>query len=92
MLLDNYRILPCADTAIGNAKIEGLEADLNMKGTDYNLVAAIFFIPYLMFGKCLRDCGFYSWVPQQLTHVVCAQRYRATLSFFDSADRPTTSV
>ncbi|KEZ45652.1 hypothetical protein SAPIO_CDS2017 [Scedosporium apiospermum] len=32
-----------------NAKIEGLEADLGMSGTDYNLIAAIFFIPYLMF-------------------------------------------
>jgi hypothetical protein len=28
-----------------------MEADLNMSGTDYNLIAAIFFIPYLILGK-----------------------------------------
>ena len=44
-----------SNVVLGNAKIEGLEADLNMKGTDYNLIAAIFFIPYLIFGKYPRD-------------------------------------
>lgn len=35
----------------GNAKIEGLEASLNMSGTDYNVALAIFFIPYIIFGE-----------------------------------------
>jgi MFS family permease len=33
---------------IGNAKIEGLEKDLNMKGADYNIANMIFFIPYIL--------------------------------------------
>lgn len=33
---------------IGNAKIEGLEASLNMTGTDYNVAVAIFFVPYIL--------------------------------------------
>lgn len=38
-------------TLAGNAKIEGMEADLGMKGTDYNTVNLIFFIPYVLAGK-----------------------------------------
>ncbi len=34
---------------IGNARIQGLEKDLNMKGHDYNIVLLIFFIPYILF-------------------------------------------
>jgi MFS family permease len=33
---------------IGNAKIEGLEADLNMTGNDYNVANMIFFIGYIL--------------------------------------------
>ena len=33
---------------IGNAKIEGLEASLNMTDTDYNVAVAVFFIPYVL--------------------------------------------
>jgi hypothetical protein len=33
---------------LGNAKIEGLEQDLNMSGTDYNLANMMFFIPYIL--------------------------------------------
>ncbi len=33
-------------TNIGNARIQGLEKDLNMKGSDYNIALFIFFIPY----------------------------------------------
>jgi hypothetical protein len=33
---------------LGNAKIEGLEKDLKMKGTDYNLANMMFFIPYIL--------------------------------------------
>lgn len=49
-----------SDAVLGNAKIEGLEADLNMKGIDYNIVAAIFFVPYLIFGKRLKTAARYS--------------------------------
>lgn len=33
---------------IGNAKIEGLEADLGMSGVDYNIAVFIFFIPNIL--------------------------------------------
>ncbi|OAP60193.1 hypothetical protein AYL99_05195 [Fonsecaea erecta] len=35
-------------TNIGNARIQGMEKDLNMKGTDYNIALFMFFIPYLL--------------------------------------------
>ncbi|KAF1810641.1 MFS general substrate transporter [Eremomyces bilateralis CBS 781.70] len=34
---------------IGNAKIQGLTKDLNMKGNDYNIALFIFFPPYIIF-------------------------------------------
>ncbi|KAL8809274.1 MAG: hypothetical protein Q9200_003564 [Gallowayella weberi] len=34
---------------IGNARIQGLEKDLNMSGHDYNIALQVFFIPYLIF-------------------------------------------
>ncbi|EGX88203.1 Major facilitator superfamily transporter [Cordyceps militaris CM01] len=36
-------------TNIGNAKIEGMTADLNMHGIMYNVAVAIFFIPFILF-------------------------------------------
>ena len=33
---------------IGNARIQGLEKDLHMKGNDYNIALFIFFIPYIL--------------------------------------------
>ncbi|KAI0640891.1 MFS general substrate transporter [Trametes meyenii] len=36
-------------TNIGNAKVAGLAADLHLTGLQYNLCAAIFFIPYCFF-------------------------------------------
>ena len=33
---------------IGNAKIQGLEKDLNMAGNDYNIALLVFFIPYIL--------------------------------------------
>ncbi|KEF55077.1 uncharacterized protein A1O9_08730 [Exophiala aquamarina CBS 119918] len=33
---------------IGNARIQGLEADLNMTGQDYNIALFVFFIPYIL--------------------------------------------
>ena len=33
---------------LGNAKIEGLEADLKMKGNDYNIANMMFFVPYIL--------------------------------------------
>lgn len=35
--------------SLGNAKIEGLEATLNMTGTDYNVAVCVFFISYIIF-------------------------------------------
>lgn len=34
---------------IGNARLQGLEADLNMADHDYNIALFIFFIPYILF-------------------------------------------
>jgi hypothetical protein len=34
---------------IGNARLQGLEKDLNMAGHDYNIALFIFFIPYVLF-------------------------------------------
>ena len=34
---------------IGNARIQGMENDLHMKGNDYNVALFIFFIPYILF-------------------------------------------
>ena len=34
---------------IGNARIQGLEKDLKMKGHDYNIALFVFFIPYILF-------------------------------------------
>jgi hypothetical protein len=33
---------------IGNARIQGLERDLNMKGHDFNIALFVFFIPYIL--------------------------------------------
>lgn len=33
---------------IGNARIQGLEKDLNMTGTDYSIALFMFFIPYIL--------------------------------------------
>ncbi|KIV96596.1 hypothetical protein PV10_00439 [Exophiala mesophila] len=35
-------------TNIGSARVFGLDADLNMTGSDYNIALFIFFIPYLL--------------------------------------------
>ncbi|KAK7987108.1 transporter [Apiospora saccharicola] len=34
---------------IGNAKIEGMDKDLEMTGNQYNIASTIFFIPYIIF-------------------------------------------
>jgi len=34
---------------IGNARIQGVEKDLKMKGNDYNIALFVFFIPYILF-------------------------------------------
>lgn len=33
---------------IGNARIQGLEKDLGMSGSDYNLALFVFFVPYIL--------------------------------------------
>ncbi|KAJ4984231.1 high-affinity nicotinic acid transporter [Stagonosporopsis vannaccii] len=49
MLAVLYLISHLDRANIGNAKIEGLEASLNMTGTDYNVALMMFFIPYVLF-------------------------------------------
>ncbi|KAI0477454.1 MFS general substrate transporter [Xylariaceae sp. FL0804] len=34
---------------IGNAKIAGLEQDLNLQGNDYNILLSVFFVSYIVF-------------------------------------------
>lgn len=34
---------------IGNARIQGLERDLNMNSSQYNLALSIYFVPYCLF-------------------------------------------
>ncbi|KAH7081123.1 major facilitator superfamily domain-containing protein [Paraphoma chrysanthemicola] len=48
MLAVLYLISHLDRANIGNAKIEGLETTLNMKGTDYNVALMIFFVPYVL--------------------------------------------
>ncbi|KAI0484569.1 major facilitator superfamily domain-containing protein [Xylariaceae sp. FL0804] len=36
-------------TNIGNAKIQGMTQDLNLKGSDYNIALFVFFPPYIVF-------------------------------------------
>ena len=47
----NTMKLPRLTELQGNAKIEGLTEDLKMRGIDYNVAVAIFFIPFVLFGK-----------------------------------------
>jgi hypothetical protein len=35
---------------IGNAKIEGLATELNLSNQQWNIILAIFFVPYILFG------------------------------------------
>ncbi|CAH0052262.1 unnamed protein product [Clonostachys solani] len=49
MLMALYLIANLDRANLGNAKIEGLEKDLNMKGNDYNVTNMIFFVPYILF-------------------------------------------
>ncbi|KAL8283673.1 hypothetical protein RQP46_005468 [Phenoliferia psychrophenolica] len=33
---------------LGNAKVAGIEKDLNMKGNDYNIAISVYFVPYIL--------------------------------------------
>ncbi|SPO06785.1 related to permease of the major facilitator superfamily [Cephalotrichum gorgonifer] len=48
MLMALYLIANLDRANLGNAKIEGLETDLGMTGTDYNICNMMFFIPYIL--------------------------------------------
>ncbi|ESU10106.1 hypothetical protein FGSG_03161 [Fusarium graminearum PH-1] len=48
MLVLLYLIAYLDKTNIGNAKIEGMTVDLHLKGIEYNIVTAIFFIPFVL--------------------------------------------
>lgn len=42
------RLIILHSVNIGNARIEGLEEDLKMKGTDYNVALLIIFVPFIL--------------------------------------------
>lgn len=48
ILMVLYLLAFCDRINIGNARIQGLEKDLHMKGNDYNIALFIFFIPYIL--------------------------------------------
>ncbi|KEY74775.1 hypothetical protein S7711_06673 [Stachybotrys chartarum IBT 7711] len=48
MLVLLYLVAYLDKTNIGNAKIEGMTTDLNLVGIQYNIVVAIFFIPFII--------------------------------------------
>lgn len=48
MLILLYLFAYLDKTNLGNAKIEGLPQDLDMKQVDYNIAVSIFFIPFIL--------------------------------------------
>lgn len=48
MLAILYLISQLDRANIGNAKIEGLTDDLELKNTEYNIVLSLFFVPYIL--------------------------------------------
>lgn len=49
MLALLYLIAHLDRANIGNAKIEGIEKSLHMRGNDYNVAVSVFFISYVLF-------------------------------------------
>lgn len=37
---------------IANTKIAGMDRDLQLDGAKYNIALSVFFISYILFGKC----------------------------------------
>lgn len=56
MLVLLYLVAYLDKTNIGNAKIEGMTTDLNLQGIQYNVVVAIFFIPFVLCGMFPLFC------------------------------------
>lgn len=54
-------------TNIGNAKIQGMTAELKMGGHDYNIALFVFFIPVSCI--CLHLGTLYAWYADLLTTV-----------------------
>ncbi|KAJ1900643.1 hypothetical protein LPJ66_001335 [Kickxella alabastrina] len=54
-------------SSMGNAKISGLEADLNLRATDYSIATSLFYPTYLLFQPlsnwCLKRFGACKWLP-----------------------------
>lgn len=48
---------------IGNAKIQGLTEDLKMKGTDFNVVSLMIFIPFI-----LLEVWYTTWILEIVTY------------------------
>ena len=51
MLAMVYLIAHVDRTNIGNARIEGLEKELQLTSMQWSFVLSIFFIPYVLLGK-----------------------------------------
>lgn len=49
MLSILYLISQLDRANIGNAKIEGMDKDLNLSGVQYNIALSLFFVPYILF-------------------------------------------
>ena len=74
---------------LGNAKIQGLEKDLRMKGHDYNIAAFVFFIPYILCevpsNLLLRKFRPSTWLSALM---MCWGECEKSLSMVIQTDRP----
>ncbi|KAL8693391.1 MAG: hypothetical protein Q9218_001783 [Villophora microphyllina] len=56
---------------VGNARIQGLEDDLNMRGHDFNVALQVFFIPYILFevpsNILIRKVAPSAWISVNMT-------------------------
>ena len=42
---------------LGNAKTDGMEADLHFRANDYNVILSVFFVPYVLFAAPIALLG-----------------------------------
>ena len=42
---------------LGNAKTDGMEADLHFRANDYNVILSVFFVPYVLFAAPIAFVG-----------------------------------
>lgn len=56
LLLLDFMLICDVCVGIGNAKIEGLVEDVGMTDDQYRICLSIFYVPYILFGKCAVSC------------------------------------